>query len=146
MKNETYGTRVGTKKIYSEVWATASYIIVHLRQENCVQLLVPAADEPAPFAASVFPSVRRRASSVRRAQPEAARAGWSAGWSSWRAGVPFLPGSLEYLARGDRERERVKLTAERITSRYASCMRERKKKKCTVYRAAATKETECRLL
>lgn len=44
-------------------------------KENCEQLLVPAADELTPFAASVSPSVRRRASSVHRGQPEAAHAG-----------------------------------------------------------------------
>lgn len=48
---------------------------VNVRKENCEQLLVPAADELTPFAASVSPSVRRRASSVHRGQPEAAHAG-----------------------------------------------------------------------
>lgn len=48
---------------------------VNVRKENCKQLPAPAADELTPFAASVSPSVRRRASSVRRGQPEAALAG-----------------------------------------------------------------------
>lgn len=131
MKNETYGTQVGTKKIYSEVWVTVSFVAVHLRQANSGQLLVPAADEPTPFAASVFPSVRQRASSVRRVQPEAAHAGWSAGWSSWRAGVPSLPGSLEYLARGEREWERGRELSWRQRGLPAgtshACLRERKR-------------------
>lgn len=48
---------------------------MNVRKENCKQLPAPAADELTPFAASVSPSVRRRASSVRRGQPEAALAG-----------------------------------------------------------------------
>ncbi len=46
-----------------------------VRKGDSEQLPAPAADELTPFAASVSPSVRRRASSVRRGQPEAARAG-----------------------------------------------------------------------
>lgn len=47
---------------------------MNVRKEKCAQLLVPAADELTPFAVSVFPFVRRQASSVHRGQPEVAHA------------------------------------------------------------------------
>lgn len=56
-------------------WGTKKRDTVDVRKENSEQLPAPAADELTPFAASVSPSVRRQASSVRRGQPEAARAG-----------------------------------------------------------------------
>lgn len=102
---------------------------VNVRKEKREQLPAPAADELTPFAASVSPSVRRQASSVRRGQLGAALAGWSAGWSSWRAGVPFLPGSLEYLVRGERRMSGV----ERINTRWRAWVINTDKGMCLVY-------------
>ena len=113
----------------------------HVRKGNVEQLPAPAADELTPFAASVFPSARRQASSVRRGQPGAALAGWSAGWSLWRAGAPFLPGSLEYLVREERERasdvrsgkdkHKVESLSHKHRYRYVFCIPERRKEeKC----------------
>lgn len=50
----------------------SDYIPERAKKEDTTQLPAPAAVEPAPFAASVSPSVKRRASSAHRGQPGAA--------------------------------------------------------------------------